>query len=215
MEGKITYHQQVSYCGKARCRRCREGIGHGSYWYAYQTVNGRTVRTYIGKDAPAEVLAKQGEGGGSSQEFAHTLLRLYVLGQFRLEQRAEPPAARTPAHSATNGGGGSTTARADDPNATVIRPRGSVRPAEASAQAVARGASGALAQSANPTGQASNIATPVRSAAAAARAAAKAGAAAVASIQWEQITDASLQHQRVRSLLSCLISGPGRKLARE
>src|SRR6266702_6910335 len=45
--GKITYHQQVSYCGKPRCRRCREGIGHGPYWYAYQTVNGRTIRTYV------------------------------------------------------------------------------------------------------------------------------------------------------------------------
>src|SRR5258707_15345601 len=131
---KITYHQQVSYCGKPHCRRCREGIGHGPYWYAYQTVNGRTVRTYIGKDAPAEVLAKQGEGGGSSQEFAHTLLRLYVLGQFRLEQRAEPQAARTsaPAHGTANGGGGSATARVDDPNATVIRARGPAHPAEAS-----------------------------------------------------------------------------------
>src|SRR5579883_2621254 len=92
MNSKITYHQQVSYCGKPRCRRCREGIGHGPYWYAYQTVNGRTVRTYIGKDAPAEVLAAQGETGGASQEFANTLLRLHVLGQFRLEQRSETPA---------------------------------------------------------------------------------------------------------------------------
>ena len=93
MEGnKITYHQQVSFCGKARCRRCREGIGHGPYWYAYQTVNGRTVRTYIGKNAPAAVLAAQGEPGGTSQEFANTLLRLHVLGQFRLEQRCETPA---------------------------------------------------------------------------------------------------------------------------
>ena len=55
MNSKITYHQQVSYCGKPRCRRCREGIGHGPYWYAYQTVNGRTVRTYVGKEPPAEM----------------------------------------------------------------------------------------------------------------------------------------------------------------
>src|SRR5579884_1423152 len=95
MNSKITYHQQVSYCGKPRCRRCREGIGHGPYWYAYQTVNGRTVRTYIGKDAPAEVLAAQGEAG-SSQEFSNTLLRLYVLGQFRLEQRVEPVPTPSP-----------------------------------------------------------------------------------------------------------------------
>jgi DNA-binding SARP family transcriptional activator len=65
----------------------------------------------------------------SSPEFANTLLRLYVLGQFRLEQRA----------NSQNG------------------------PA----------------------------------------------------LHWEQVTEASLQHQRVRSLLSCLVSSPGRKLGRE
>lgn len=129
MDGKITYHQQVSYCGKPRCRRCREGIGHGPYWYAYQTVNGRTVRTYVGKNPPAEMLAAQAETNAppSPPEFANTLLRLYVLGQFRLEQHGNP----------------------------------------------------------NGTGN------------------------------WETVSDSSLQHQRVRSLLSCLVSSPGRKLARE
>src|SRR5579875_2309300 len=57
MDGKVTYHQQVSYCGKPRCRRCSEGIGHGPYWYAYKVVNGRTVRTYIGKELPPEIKA--------------------------------------------------------------------------------------------------------------------------------------------------------------
>lgn len=52
MESKITYHQQMSYCGKARCSKCRTGVGHGPYWYAYQTVNGRVKRTYIGKELP-------------------------------------------------------------------------------------------------------------------------------------------------------------------
>src|SRR6266567_4698051 len=54
MNGKITYHQQVSFCGKPRCRKCREGTGHGPYWYAYETINGRTTRRYIGKDLPAD-----------------------------------------------------------------------------------------------------------------------------------------------------------------
>ena len=205
MEGnKITYHQQVSFCGKARCRRCREGIGHGPYWYAYQTVNGRTVRTYIGKDAPAEVLAKQGDASGASQEFANTLLRLYVLGQFRLDQRTEPttttanvapPLGRGGGES--GGGGDGVSSGKDDPNATLVRPRGAARAADAPAQATTTLARG--------------------SAAAAARAAAKAGAAGTTalSVQWETVTDASLQHQRVRSLLSCLVSSPGRKLARE
>jgi predicted ATPase/DNA-binding SARP family transcriptional activator len=33
--------------------------------------------------------------------------------------------------------------------------------------------------------------------------------------QWQAVKDAVMQHQRVRSLLSCLISNPGRKLGRE
>src|SRR5436305_3086880 len=91
MDSKITYHQQVSYCGKPRCRRCREGIGHGPYWYAYQTINGRTVRTYVGKNPPAEAL--QGAIGAeepamsAADTAAHAVVRLYVLGQFTLERR--------------------------------------------------------------------------------------------------------------------------------
>ncbi|MBV9690551.1 MAG: AAA family ATPase [Ktedonobacteraceae bacterium] len=55
MDGKVTYHQQVSYCGKPGCRKCRQGVGHGPYWYAYHTVNGQTTRTYVGKRLPSEM----------------------------------------------------------------------------------------------------------------------------------------------------------------
>jgi predicted ATPase/DNA-binding SARP family transcriptional activator len=140
MEGKITYHQQVSYCGKPRCRRCREGTGHGPYWYAYQTINGRTVRTYVGKNPPAEALqgaaameeSSQGSGGRSA-ELASVVVRISVLGQFALERRED---------------GASAISAASSP-------------------------------------------------------------------RWQPITDASLQHQRVRLLLICLISSPGRKIGRE
>src|SRR5436305_14085463 len=54
MQEKVTYHQQPSFCGKPRCRKCREGIGHGPYWYAYTTTAGQTKRTYVGKELPAE-----------------------------------------------------------------------------------------------------------------------------------------------------------------
>ncbi|HEX6109581.1 MAG TPA: tetratricopeptide repeat protein, partial [Ktedonobacteraceae bacterium] len=124
--GKITYHQQVSYCGKPHCRRCREGIGHGHYWYTYQTVNGRTIRTYVGKNPPVEMQMAAGETRESlrTPELAGVVVRLYALGQFRLEYRDEQQ-------------------------------------------------------------------------------------------QWQPVTDATMQHQRVRSLLQCLISSPGRKLGRE
>ncbi|MBE3559443.1 MAG: tetratricopeptide repeat protein [Ktedonobacteraceae bacterium] len=92
MDGKITYHQQVSYCGKPRCRKCREGTGHGPYWYAYQIVNGRTVRTYIGKQLPPEIQAEI-QGGlppppSHAVERDQAAVKIYVLGQFRLERRS-------------------------------------------------------------------------------------------------------------------------------
>ncbi|HJT55206.1 MAG TPA: AAA family ATPase, partial [Ktedonobacteraceae bacterium] len=59
MNGKVTYRQHVSFCGKPQCRKCRDGIGHGPYWYAYQVVDGRSVRTYIGKHLPAETRVRE------------------------------------------------------------------------------------------------------------------------------------------------------------
>lgn len=107
--GKITYHQQVTYCGKPRCRRCREGIGHGPYWYAYQTINSQTTRTYIGKDLPPTVQSGLDKASVTSGESAmavnfsafssrpthlssaieaeNVVLHISTFGQFRLEQR--------------------------------------------------------------------------------------------------------------------------------
>src|SRR5579859_6741608 len=125
---KVTYHQQVSYCGKPRCRKCREGTGHGPYWYAYKTVDGRTTRSYVGKELPPEALATV--EGAPQPPAPHVLEReqstihIYALGQFRLERHL---------------------------------PRGG----------------------------------------------------------WQTVTEATWQHQRVRGLLGCLISAPGRKLNRE
>src|SRR6266581_3195978 len=55
MDEKVTYRQQVKYCGKPGCRKCQEGTGHGPYWYSYQVVDGHTIRTYIGKNLPPGV----------------------------------------------------------------------------------------------------------------------------------------------------------------
>lgn len=111
VDGKVTYHQQVTFCGKPRCRKCREGIGHGPYWYAYRTVDGQTTRTYIGKNLPPGVEetgqattihpqktnsepAKSGSSMSPGTRQASTnsqpdapLLRILTLGQFRLERR--------------------------------------------------------------------------------------------------------------------------------
>lgn len=99
---KITYHQQVSYCGKPRCRKCREGKGHGPYWYAYQTINGHTTRTYIGKNLPSSVQLPEEVTPGKhidpitsanlrelSADKNSIVARIFVLGQFRLERRQQ------------------------------------------------------------------------------------------------------------------------------
>ncbi|MGI9059574.1 MAG: DUF6788 family protein [Ktedonobacteraceae bacterium] len=124
MNGNITYHQQISYCGKPRCRKCRDGQGHGPYWYAYRTENGRTTRTYIGKNLPAELqIIQETPQEQTSTEDDRAVLRIRVLGQFSMERKQ---------------------------------------------------------------GQ-----------------------------SWQTVEDSPWQHQRVRTLLACLLSSPGRRLGRE
>ncbi len=83
-KGEITYNQQIAFCGKSRCRKCREGIGHGPYWYAYKTVNGRTTRTYIGKTLPPHIQPR------ANKAEDQTLLRVQLLGPFRMQRRTAP-----------------------------------------------------------------------------------------------------------------------------
>lgn len=126
MKSKVTYRQQYTRCGKQRCRKCKEGPGHGPYWYAFYSEGGRTVSKYIGIHAPAELDSakssaprlsgadapdkaspaktesttfKRAEGAAQASKSnvatqdEHTrddgrpLLRIYVLGHFRIERR--------------------------------------------------------------------------------------------------------------------------------
>jgi hypothetical protein len=48
----VTYRQEYVRCGKASCKRCAAGQGHGPYWYAYWSTGGRTRSKYIGKTRP-------------------------------------------------------------------------------------------------------------------------------------------------------------------
>src|SRR5438876_8895958 len=59
MNGRIAYRQQFTRCGKERCRKCKEGEGHGPYWYAYWSENGRTKSKYIGVRPPPELETTQ------------------------------------------------------------------------------------------------------------------------------------------------------------
>ncbi len=53
----ITYQLQHRKCGKTSCSTCREGQGHGPYWYAYWREGSRLRSGYIGKVQPTGVVA--------------------------------------------------------------------------------------------------------------------------------------------------------------
>ena len=109
MSNKVTYRQQYTRCGKERCRKCKEGVGHGPYWYAYWSKNGRTVSKYIGIQPPTAVAGDREENTATialtfqksvpastaieadpTQVFPlqmpSQLLRIYSLGQFRVHR---------------------------------------------------------------------------------------------------------------------------------
>ncbi|EFH89379.1 DUF6788 family protein [Ktedonobacter racemifer] len=48
----ITYQLQYRKCGKASCSTCRNGPGHGPYWYAYWREGSRLRSGYVGKVHP-------------------------------------------------------------------------------------------------------------------------------------------------------------------
>lgn len=48
----ITYQLQYRKCGKPSCSTCRDGHGHGPYWYAYWREGSRLRSGYIGKAPP-------------------------------------------------------------------------------------------------------------------------------------------------------------------
>ena len=87
MNSKITYRQQFTRCGKKRCHKCREGAGHGPYWYAYWSENGRTVSKYIGTYLPEHLQAAAAQASSpTATQKSIPSLRIYLLGQFRIER---------------------------------------------------------------------------------------------------------------------------------
>jgi DNA-binding SARP family transcriptional activator len=93
MTNKVTYRQQYTRCGKERCRKCKEGSGHGPYWYAYWSEKGRTVSKYIGVQLPEQLATssnieddqEQSETSTSIHSQNTPILRIHLLGQFRIE----------------------------------------------------------------------------------------------------------------------------------
>jgi hypothetical protein len=61
----ITYQLQFRKCGKPSCSTCRDGQGHGPYWYAYWREGSRLHSGYVGKLPPTS--------GSHAQSIASTL----------------------------------------------------------------------------------------------------------------------------------------------
>jgi hypothetical protein len=51
-ESAWTYEERYVRCGKANCRKCRLGVGHGPYWYGYRHEGRRMYQKYFGKHHP-------------------------------------------------------------------------------------------------------------------------------------------------------------------
>ncbi len=51
----ITYQLQYRKCGKPTCGTCKNGAGHGPYWYAYWREGAKLRSGYIGKTQPTGV----------------------------------------------------------------------------------------------------------------------------------------------------------------
>ncbi|MDF0591669.1 hypothetical protein [Candidatus Methanocrinis natronophilus] len=48
-EGGV-YRQEFYKCNKERCKKCRDGPGHGPYWALFWWEDGKTRKKYIGKN---------------------------------------------------------------------------------------------------------------------------------------------------------------------
>lgn len=53
------YRQEFTRCNNERCKKCREGKGHGPYWYRYWWEDGKTRKKYIGKELPADLITEE------------------------------------------------------------------------------------------------------------------------------------------------------------
>ncbi len=49
----VTYQLQYRRCGRAACKSCKTGPGHGPYWYAYWYEGPRLRAGYVGKKNPS------------------------------------------------------------------------------------------------------------------------------------------------------------------
>jgi len=69
----VTYQLQFRKCGHTACQTCRDGRGHGPYWYAYWREEGRLWSVYIGKNPPSDIAPPRLESALRRCALSHTV----------------------------------------------------------------------------------------------------------------------------------------------
>lgn len=69
----VTYQLQFRKCGKTSCSTCRDGQGHGPYWYAYWREGTRLRSGYVGKTNPYQQVEFEQEKVGATSRQKTTL----------------------------------------------------------------------------------------------------------------------------------------------
>lgn len=64
----ITYQFQYRKCGKPTCSTCRNGQGHGPYWYAYWREGSRLRSGYVGKIHPDSLNSHANAGANGAKK---------------------------------------------------------------------------------------------------------------------------------------------------
>ncbi|HEY8284660.1 MAG TPA: BTAD domain-containing putative transcriptional regulator [Chloroflexota bacterium] len=81
----VRYRSKYTRCHKPNCRRCLEGPGHGPYWYALWSENGRVQSRYLGTKGPEAALAADHETT-ADRATSLPLWRVTTLGRFAVER---------------------------------------------------------------------------------------------------------------------------------
>lgn len=81
--GDVLYRQESRRCSKSSCSRCRQGHGHGPYWYAFwHDSDHRPRRTYCGRIPPTQrFLQIEGDVG-----VWRPALHIRLLGEFAVQR---------------------------------------------------------------------------------------------------------------------------------
>ena len=97
---QLSYYRKYKKCNRHNCRVCREGSGHGPYWFSSRSVKGRTVETYIGRSLPSGIgRTQQSPLVGREEELERLRVHLLALERSQVRKRRNHTLMETPPES--------------------------------------------------------------------------------------------------------------------